>query len=120
MPEAAEAPSLTEEPLGRRVFPLAAAALLGLLAGDSARAPGTQWGARAAIAAIDGYRAVASPFFARTDLIRCRFNPTCSAYAREALHRYGTIRGASMGAGRLLRCHPFARGGDDPVPLRGR
>ena len=118
MPEAAEAERRDDEPRGRRFFPLAAAALVGLLAGDSARAPETQWGARAAIAALDGYRAVASPFFARTGLIRCRFNPTCSAYAREALQRYGTLRGAAMGGGRLLRCHPFARGGDDPVPPR--
>lgn len=118
MPEAAEAPNRPEGARARRLFPLAAAALVGLLAGDSARAPETQWGARAAIAALDGYRAVASPVFARTGLIRCRFTPTCSAYAREALQRYGTLRGAAMGAGRLLRCHPFARGGDDPVPVR--
>jgi putative membrane protein insertion efficiency factor len=100
------------------VWPLAVAALAGLIAGDSARPPETQWGARAAIAILDGYRAVVSPVFARTGLIRCRFTPTCSAYAREALHRYGTVRGAAMGAGRLLRCHPFAEGGFDPVPVR--
>ncbi|MFN2387806.1 MAG: membrane protein insertion efficiency factor YidD [Thermoanaerobaculia bacterium] len=88
------------------------------MAGDSARPAETQWGARAAIAVLDGYRGAVSPVLARTGLIRCRFTPTCSAYAREALRRYGTVRGIAMGSGRLLRCHPFAQGGFDPVPSR--
>ena len=46
----------------------------------------------------------------------CRFVPTCSEYAGEAIERYGVFRGSVLAAGRLLRCHPFARAGYDPVP----
>ncbi|HSS43966.1 MAG TPA: membrane protein insertion efficiency factor YidD [Thermoanaerobaculia bacterium] len=72
--------------------------------------------ARLAIAAIDVYRASVSPLLARSRLISCRFNPTCSAYSREAIRRYGLPKGAMLAAGRILRCHPFAAGGYDPVP----
>lgn len=46
----------------------------------------------------------------------CRFQPTCSQYAFEAIKKYGFFRGTSLAAGRILRCHPFAAGGYDPVP----
>ena len=46
----------------------------------------------------------------------CRFTPTCSQYMLEALARHGAIKGLGLGVWRLLRCHPFARGGYDPVP----
>jgi putative membrane protein insertion efficiency factor len=46
----------------------------------------------------------------------CRFVPTCSEYAMEAVERHGALRGTWLAAGRLLRCHPFARAGFDPVP----
>src|SRR5271154_1287623 len=46
----------------------------------------------------------------------CRFTPTCSEYAVEAVERHGALRGAMMGVWRLLRCHPFSEGGLDPVP----
>lgn len=46
----------------------------------------------------------------------CRFYPTCSQYAYEALSKYGAIKGTYMAAKRVLRCHPFHPGGYDPVP----
>ncbi len=46
----------------------------------------------------------------------CRFTPTCSSYALEALQKYGAGRGSWMAIRRLLRCHPFCKGGYDPVP----
>lgn len=45
----------------------------------------------------------------------CRYVPTCSEYAMEAVERFGVLRGGVMAAWRLLRCHPFAKGGLDPV-----
>ncbi|HUY66565.1 MAG TPA: membrane protein insertion efficiency factor YidD [Acidimicrobiales bacterium] len=48
----------------------------------------------------------------------CRFLPTCSEYAIEAIDRHGSLRGARLAAGRLLRCHPWGRHGVDPVPDR--
>jgi uncharacterized protein len=53
----------------------------------------------------------------------CRYVPTCSEYAMEAVERFGVLRGGAMAAWRLLRCHPFAKGGLDPVrknPAHGK
>ena len=94
----------------------ALAALLGLAAGDALRSPSEQTGARLAVGAIDLYRAAISPVLARTGVLACRFDPTCSAYGREAIRRYGAPRGFALAAERILRCHPWARGGYDPVP----
>jgi putative membrane protein insertion efficiency factor len=93
-----------------------AAAFLGLAVGDAWEPPRQQLFAGVAVRAIDAYRATVSPLLARTGLVRCRFQPTCSAYARIAISRYGTPRGLVLATGRLLRCHPFAKGGVDPVP----
>ncbi len=46
----------------------------------------------------------------------CRFQPTCSEYAKEAYQKYGIIKGTYLTIKRLLRCHPWAKGGYDPVP----
>lgn len=46
----------------------------------------------------------------------CRFTPTCSAYALEALQKYGAAKGAWLALRRLLKCHPFHKGGYDPIP----
>ncbi|NBW40983.1 membrane protein insertion efficiency factor YidD [bacterium] len=58
------------------------------------------------------YKVIVSPLLGD----RCRFYPTCSAYAAQAIKEHGSIRGGSMALTRLLRCHPFARGGIDYVP----
>lgn len=68
--------------------------------------------ARAAVLTLDLYKRVVSPLLPRA----CRFEPTCSVYAREAIARHGLVRGAALAGRRLLRCHPFNRGGFDPVP----
>ncbi len=58
------------------------------------------------------YRRVLSPGLSP----RCRFEPSCSAYAEEAIRVHGAVRGGGLAVWRLLRCQPFARGGIDPVP----
>jgi uncharacterized protein len=51
---------------------------------------------------------------------RCRFHPTCSHYATDALQNHGLIKGMLLSIWRILRCQPFCKGGYDPVPLAGR
>ncbi len=60
---------------------------------------------------IRGYRLLISPLLPPS----CRFTPTCSEYAIQAIEKYGALRGVYLGARRLLRCHPFHSGGYDPV-----
>lgn len=50
----------------------------------------------------------------------CRFTPTCSAYALEALSEWGAVRGSALALWRILRCNPFGKGGYDPVPVNTR
>lgn len=64
------------------------------------------------IVLVRGYRLLLSPWLGSS----CRFEPTCSAYALEALQRHGAARGAALTGWRLLRCHPWCQGGHDPVP----
>ena len=64
------------------------------------------------IAFIKVYRAIVSPLYGNV----CRYYPSCSAYGLEALTTHGAIRGLSLTVRRLLRCHPWATGGLDPVP----
>ena len=62
--------------------------------------------------AIRVYQFMVSPII----LTRCRFQPSCSQYGLEALRRYGTLKGGALTTWRVLRCNPFCKGGDDPVP----
>jgi putative membrane protein insertion efficiency factor len=65
---------------------------------------------------IDIYRAVLSPLITATIGPACRFEPTCSDYAREAICRHGVVAGGRLALGRLLRCRPAGGWGPDPVP----
>jgi len=70
---------------------------------------GPVWGA---LLAIRAYQLLLSPLLPTC----CRFHPSCSHYAAEALRRHGFFKGLHLGLWRLLRCHPFHPGGWDPVP----
>lgn len=74
--------------------------------------PGVSLAARLLLAAIRGYQASLGAHAAGG----CRFHPTCSAYAHEAVVRHGAARGAWLAVRRLLRCRPFGGSGFDPVP----
>ncbi len=63
---------------------------------------------------VRAYQATLSPFLGG----QCRYHPTCSHYSIQALKEYGAIRGTVLTVRRIARCHPFARGGYDPVPAR--
>ena len=58
------------------------------------------------------YKRVVSPFMPRA----CRFHPTCSEYAAQAVEAHGALKGSALAAGRVLRCNPWSAGGFDPVP----
>ncbi len=66
---------------------------------------------RASIGSIRVYRRYVSPMLPAS----CRYTPSCSLYTLQAIEKYGVLRGIPMGVLRVLRCHPFARGGFDPV-----
>jgi uncharacterized protein len=69
---------------------------------------------RLLLSPIAAYRRWISPGLPR----RCRYEPTCSAYAAQSIRRFGPTRGLLLAAWRLLRCNPFSHGGFDPVPDR--
>jgi len=69
-------------------------------------------GARVLLVLIRGYQRILSPLLRR----RCRFAPSCSTYAYEAIGKHGAWRGLYLATRRVLRCHPFHPGGYDPVP----
>ena len=73
-------------------------------------------GQRVLLAVIRFYQLAFAPMYAGS----CRFVPSCSAYAAEAIERHGAVRGGALAARRLLRCHPFGRHGLDPVPASAR
>lgn len=68
--------------------------------------------ARGAVGLIRAYQRLVSPLFPPS----CRYYPSCSAYAIEALERHGLAKGSALAVRRILRCHPFNPGGYDPVP----
>lgn len=69
-------------------------------------------GAWVLIFLVRGYQVVLSPLFPPS----CRYYPSCSQYAIEALEKHGALRGSWLAARRIARCHPFRPGGYDPVP----
>lgn len=69
---------------------------------------------RALMGLVRGYQLFFSPWLGSS----CRFEPSCSHYALQALALHGPARGSALAAGRLLRCHPWCAGGLDPVPAR--
>lgn len=72
----------------------------------------SRWLAGLLVALVTGYRRLISPWLGP----RCRFEPTCSAYAQEAIERFGAVRGTWLAAKRIARCHPWGGSGYDPVP----
>jgi hypothetical protein len=70
------------------------------------------WAARALLVLLAAYRRLLSPFLGEN----CRFYPSCSHYAHEAVEVHGAVRGSWLAARRVSRCHPFHEGGLDPVP----
>ncbi len=71
------------------------------------------WPARIVLAPVRFYRRFISPL---KPVPSCRFHPTCSAYAVEAVESHGVLKGTYLAVRRVLRCHPFNPGGFDPVP----
>ena len=71
---------------------------------------------RGALGALQIYRTVISPIFLGLYGPACRFEPSCSEYARAAISRFGVVRGTALAARRLARCHPMGGHGHDPVP----
>jgi uncharacterized protein len=71
-----------------------------------------RWASQVLVASIRAYQLALSPLLGPG----CRYEPTCSVYAREAIERHGAIRGVWLALVRIGRCHPWGRFGYDPVP----
>jgi len=71
---------------------------------------------RVAAALLQFYKRIVSPVMHSISFTQCKYLPTCSEYGYVAVVRYGWLRGGWMAMRRLARCHPFAKGGLDPVP----
>lgn len=69
--------------------------------------------ASAMLKSVDFYRRAISPYKGGPT---CKYVPSCSQYARIAIERYGALTGSRLAAARLMRCHPWSKGGYDPVP----
>ncbi len=93
---------------------IALAILLVIAVHDFAVPHGRGFAARGALLIIDEYRAHVSPHL--RGRVTCRFQPTCSAYGREAVARYGFAKGATMAAWRIARCGPWTAGGTRDYP----
>ena len=63
---------------------------------------------------LKGYKKIISPVFSKLG-VHCKFYPSCSEYMMQAIEKYGSIKGCYLGIKRLLKCHPFAKGGYDPL-----
>lgn len=87
-----------------------------LSAADPAAPAPVRWRERLARALLLLYKRFLSPWLHAGELGHCCFLPTCSEYAYAAVVRHGLLRGGALAFWRLLRCHPFAKGGLDPVP----
>ena len=74
------------------------------------------FGARILALPVKAYRLIFSPWVGHN----CRYQPTCSAYALEALEKHGALKGGWLAARRILRCHPWGQSGYDPVPSHPR
>lgn len=74
-----------------------------------------RWLAVPFVALVRGYQLTLSPWLG----MHCRYQPTCSAYAIEALETYGVLKGGWLAARRIARCHPWGGSGYDPVPRPG-
>jgi len=75
-----------------------------------------RWVTALLIAPIRAYKALLSPLMPPS----CRFTPTCSTYAIQAIERHGPVKGVWLGTKRICRCHPWGGSGYDPVPERGK
>ncbi|MFA5503910.1 MAG: membrane protein insertion efficiency factor YidD [Vulcanimicrobiota bacterium] len=78
----------------------------------SEKAEHSSFAGKLALKLIGGYQVISRKYLPPS----CRFRPTCSEYTRQAIVKYGFLKGTAMGAWRICRCNPFSEGGEDPVP----